>query len=82
MSITRPDPVGESAGGPVPGDYALHADKRVMLRLWRDYLAGRWDYWPVEAAVSYALPGKEGNLSRSDGRKFYGKCDPWPGGAA
>ena len=51
---------------------------RVMLRLWRDYLAGRWDYWdtPVHAAVSYALPGKEGNLYRFDGWKFYGKCGP------
>jgi hypothetical protein len=55
---------------------------RVMLRLWRDYLAGRWDYWdaPVHAAVSYALPGKEGNLYRFDGWKFYGKCKPWKGG--
>jgi len=55
---------------------------RVMLRLWRDYLAGRWDYWdaPVHAAVSYALPGKEGNLYRFDGWKFYGKCKPWAGG--
>jgi hypothetical protein len=55
---------------------------RVMLRLWRDYLAGRWDYWdaPVQAAVSYALPGKEGNLYRFDGWKLYGKCKPWAGG--
>jgi hypothetical protein len=50
---------------------------RVMLRLWRDYLAGRWGYWPVQAAVSYALPGKEGNLYRFDGWKFYGSCKPW-----
>jgi hypothetical protein len=55
---------------------------RVMLRLWRDYLAGRWDYWdaPVQAAVSYALPGKAGNLYRFDGWTFYGKCKPWAGG--
>jgi hypothetical protein len=53
---------------------------RVMLRLWRDYLAGRWDYWPVQAAVSYALPGKEGNLYRFDGWKFWGYCKPWAGG--
>lgn len=54
---------------------------RVMLRLWRDYLAGRWDYWdaPVHAAVSYALPGKTGNLYRFDGWKLYGKCRPWVG---
>jgi len=53
---------------------------RVMLRLWRDYLAGRWDYWPVQAAVSYALPGKEGNLYRFDGWRFWGYCKPWAGG--
>jgi hypothetical protein len=55
---------------------------RVMLRLWRDYLGPRWDYWdqPVQAAVSYALPGKEGNLYRFDGWKFYGDCKPWAGG--
>jgi hypothetical protein len=53
---------------------------RVMLRLWRDYLAGRWDYWPVQAAVSYALPGREGNLYRFDGWTFYGYCKPWAGG--
>jgi hypothetical protein len=55
---------------------------RVMLRLWRDYLGPRWDYWdaPVVAAVSYALPGKEGNLYRFDGWKFYGYCKPWAGG--
>ncbi len=55
---------------------------RVMLRLWRDYLGPRWDYWdaPVRAAVSYALPGKEGNLYRFDGWKFYGYCKPWAGG--
>ena len=53
---------------------------RVMLRLWRDYLAGRWVYWPVQAAVSYALPGKEGNLYRFDGWAFHGYCRPWAGG--
>jgi hypothetical protein len=56
---------------------------RVMLRLWRDYFGARWDGWdaPVEAAVSYALPGKEGNLYRFDGWEFYGWCKPWQGGA-
>lgn len=56
---------------------------RVMLRLWRDYLGPRWDYWdePVRAAVSYALPGKTGNLYRFDGWKKYGDCKPWAGGA-
>ena len=52
---------------------------RVMLRLWRDYLAQRWerDYWPVKAAVSYALPGKAGQTYRLDGWKFHGLCKPW-----
>lgn len=53
---------------------------RVMLRLWRDYLAPRWDYWPVRAAVSYALPGKTGNLYRFDGWRKAGVCKPWAGG--
>jgi hypothetical protein len=60
---------------------------RVMLRLWRDYLAGRWDYWdaPVARAVSYGLPIDEngkgtGNLYRFDGWKLWGKCKPWSGG--
>ena len=52
---------------------------RVMLRLWRDYLAQRWerDYWPVAAAVSYALPGKAGNLYRLDGWRSLGFVKPW-----
>lgn len=54
---------------------------RVMLRLWRDYLARRWDYWPVHAAVSYGLPGKAGNLYRFDGWRKIGTCKPWAGGA-
>ena len=33
----------------------------------------------MRAAVSYALPGKEGNLYRFDGWKFYGSCKPWAG---
>jgi hypothetical protein len=61
---------------------------RVMLRLWRDYFAARWDGWdsPPWAAVSYALPADEngkgtGNLYRFDGWKLWGKCKPWGGGA-
>ena len=55
---------------------------RVMLRLWRDYLGPRWDYWdgPVAAAVSYALPGGQGNLYRFDGWRKFGDCRPWGGG--
>jgi hypothetical protein len=52
---------------------------RVMLRLWRDYLAQRWErnYWPVAAAVSYALPGQAGNLYRFDGWRNVGLVKPW-----
>lgn len=52
---------------------------RVMLRLWRDYLAQRWErnYWPIAAAVSYALPGKAGNLYRFDGWRDLGLVKPW-----
>jgi hypothetical protein len=55
---------------------------RVMLRLWRDYLGPRWPYWdePPQAAVSYCLPGKTGNLYRFDGWRKYGDCRPWAGG--
>ena len=50
-----------------------------MLRLWRDYLAQRWerDYWPVRAAVSYCLPGKAGNLYRFDAWRCHGIVKPW-----
>lgn len=53
---------------------------RVMLRLWRDYLAQRWPYWDVDAAVSYALPGKIGNLYRFDGWEKIGRRKPSGGG--
>lgn len=53
---------------------------RAMLRLWRDYLARRWPYWPVDAAVSYALPGKAGNLYRFDGWQRLGARKPSRGG--
>lgn len=53
---------------------------RVMLRLWRDYLATEWPYWTPLAAVSYALPGKAGNLYRFDGWKLYGTVKPSGGG--
>ena len=53
---------------------------RAMLRLWRDYLAPRWPHWPVEAAVSYALPGKAGNLYRFDGWRKIGTRAPSGGG--
>lgn len=56
---------------------------RVMLRLWTDYLAARWPVkypgWQLRAAVSYALPGKAGNLYRFDGWAALGETRPWAG---
>jgi len=40
---------------------------RMMIRLWREVCAPIWPYWPVEAAVSYSLNTKTGNLYRFDG---------------
>jgi hypothetical protein len=55
---------------------------RAMLRLWRLYLVDCWrrEYWPVEMAVAYALPGKSGDLYRFDGWTRIGKCKPSGGG--
>jgi hypothetical protein len=55
---------------------------RALLRLWREYLAPRWAdrYWPVEAAIAYALPGRDGGLYRFDGWTRHGPCRPWAGG--
>jgi hypothetical protein len=55
---------------------------RAVLRLWTDYLAQRWTdaYWPIRAAVSYALPGKAGNLYRFDGWTDLGLRKPSGGG--
>jgi hypothetical protein len=53
---------------------------RVALRLWRAYLAQRWPYWPVTAAVSYAMPGTSGDLYRFDGWERVGKCRVSSGG--
>lgn len=40
---------------------------RPMVRLWRAVLAHRWSYWPVQAAISYAIPGTPGDIYRFDG---------------
>lgn len=41
---------------------------RVMLRLWRECCAPRWDCWPVLAAVSYSQNAHHrGDLYRFDG---------------
>lgn len=53
---------------------------RVMLRLWRVYLAQTWPYWPVSAAVSYAMPGTPGDLYRFDGWERVGPVKRSGGG--
>lgn len=45
---------------------------RVLIRLWRAYVAPLWHCWPVVAAVSYATPGRTGDLYRFDGWQFGG----------
>lgn len=41
---------------------------RVMLRLWREVLAGRWPHWPVTALVAYSQNDRhEGRIYRFDG---------------
>ena len=58
-----------------------------MLRLWRDYLAQDfrlgpdWQETAPKVAVSYALPGKAGNVYRFDGWIPLGARKPWGGGA-
>ncbi len=56
---------------------------RAMLRLWTDYLACLWEIkypdWDLHAAISYALPGKAGNLYRFDGWERLGHTRPWGG---
>jgi hypothetical protein len=50
---------------------ARHPDERwvlrPMLRLWREVLAFEWPHWDFGLAVSYALPGRSGDLYRFDG---------------
>lgn len=50
---------------------ARHPDEpwslRVMLRLWREVLAGEWSHWTPGLLVSYALPGRTGDMYRFDG---------------
>lgn len=41
---------------------------RVMLRLWREVAAPRWQGWPVSAAVAYSANDRhEGRIYRFDG---------------
>ena len=55
---------------------------RVMLRLWREVCAPRWDCWPVRAAVSYSHNGLHtGQLYRFDGwLKIHDNCGSAGGG--
>lgn len=56
---------------------------RVMLRMWRDFLAV--PYWPYFkdtekiALISYALPGTAGHVYRHDGWWRARACKPWGG---
>jgi hypothetical protein len=63
---------------------ARHPDRRwvirPLLRFWREAIAPAWPCWPVEAAVSYALPGYEGGIYRFDGWTRVGEVRPSPGG--
>jgi hypothetical protein len=53
---------------------------RPLLRLWREAVAPRWPLWPVEAAVSYSLPGYSGDIYRFDGWRLHGEVRPSSGG--
>jgi hypothetical protein len=63
---------------------------RPMLRLWREVLAFEWESWPVQAAFSYATPGKRGDIYRFDGwtrvrqvkKASPGKGSTWATGSA
>lgn len=58
---------------------------RVILRLWRDFLAAR--YWTSfeetekVALISYSLPGKAGHVYDHDGWWRARSCRQWGGGA-
>lgn len=79
-------PVSSTVDGePRPGMVELarigrHPDHawclRVMLRLWRVRLAFDWSSWPVETAISYAMPGTPGQIYRFDGWERVGTCRP------
>ncbi len=42
---------------------------RIMLRLWRQICAPKWQVWPVKAAIAYShnVHGQGGNIYRFDG---------------
>lgn len=54
---------------------------RVMLRLWRAYLAHQWPYGKgLAALLSYAMPGTLGDIYRFDGWENWGRCEVSRGG--
>ncbi|HEX8867340.1 MAG TPA: hypothetical protein VF821_16905 [Lentzea sp.] len=56
---------------------------RVMLRLWREVCAPRWECWPVLAAISYSKNAMHrGDIYRFDGwEKIREDCGSSGGGA-
>jgi hypothetical protein len=62
---------------------AAAGSMRVMLRLWREFLATPyWPYYPNTtkvALVTYQLPGTEGHIYRTDGWVRLRDCKPWGG---
>lgn len=65
-------------------DPAAAGSLRVMLRLWREFLAtAYWPYYPDTtkiALVTYQLPGSQGHIYRTDGWVRLRDCKPWGGG--
>lgn len=53
---------------------------RPMLRLWREVFVHHWRSWPVRTAISYATPGREGQIYRHDGWERVGTVKPSAGG--
>lgn len=53
---------------------------RPMLRLWREVFAHQFASWPVHTAVSYATPGRTGEIYRHDGWERVGPVKPSSGG--
>lgn len=64
-------------------DPAAAKSLRVMLRLWREFLATPyWPYYPDTtkvALVTYQLPGSQGHIYRTDGWVRLRDCKPWGG---
>ena len=65
-------------------DQLAEGSLRVMLRLWRDFLAvPYWPYFPDTprvALISYSMPGKSGHIYRHDGWERVRGCSGSGGG--